>query len=591
MSFISPQELRDASVDAGTLEKFTLGGVGEPNVNRAGDDVSNLATINDRALEVARQAANMQTYLTYDSPSDKRMVDDVSQVIGTIGRVTADPDSQRNGDYTWAGSQWVWSGVQPANRADVDRATDLAVTATEIASLPGEMRADFFVSDSDAVASTAITDEAGQSLLAVDAEGYLINQTRGEFYGSDEHIAAFAITDGGGRPVIAVDDDRQLIVPWLAEFFSSDAVGDYAYIDDSGVVFMSWLSGGEFVIGGGGQVDWGLMPFTEQGVAEQSPWNDRGSIAVRHVASTVYKSSTLTLFPTAASVYAYLDALMAEFPDYISSAKIGEDRLGNAIMMYRAKPSDYLTIDQGLSYPSDVVARPKLILISGTHGDETHCVSANVALFGELCRQWRELDRLDQLRWGVDLVFVPVVNPSGYNARTRRNSAGVDLNRNFPTRWVQEANSGPSAASEPETQAIIQLMSDHDDAISLIDHHRMFLVQNGTKRIVWVGAEGDANIGVGLNALNASIAEVKRRYPFVLQDNSPVGAISALFNGSMALHATELIQTAGFLLETPDSIGGTAEQTYVHARRCVLNLIWEVYQKELAARRTSFPVN
>lgn len=120
MSYISPQELREASIDAGTLEKFALGGVGEPNVNRAGDDVLNLATINVRAQEVARQAANMQTYLTYDSPSDKRMVDDVSQPVGTIGRVTSDSDSQRNGDYAWSGSQWIWSSVQPAGRQDVE---------------------------------------------------------------------------------------------------------------------------------------------------------------------------------------------------------------------------------------------------------------------------------------------------------------------------------------------------------------------------------------------------------------------------------------------------------------------------------------
>lgn len=124
MSFISPQELREASVDAGTLEKFTLGGVGEPNVNRAGNDVLNLATINDRALEVARQAANMQTYLT-----KAEMEAAGPQPKGTVAQVTNDPDPANNGYWVSDGSQWIWSGVQPANSSQVKSALDLASTS------------------------------------------------------------------------------------------------------------------------------------------------------------------------------------------------------------------------------------------------------------------------------------------------------------------------------------------------------------------------------------------------------------------------------------------------------------------------------
>ena len=51
-------------------------------------------------------------------------------------------------------------------------------------------------------------------------------------------------------------------------------------------------------------------------------------------------------------------------------------------------------------------------------------------------------------------------NPDGANLGTRRNANQVDINRNFPIRWVASdpsarTYSGPSPASEPETLALM----------------------------------------------------------------------------------------------------------------------------------------
>jgi murein peptide amidase A len=62
---------------------------------------------------------------------------------------------------------------------------------------------------------------------------------------------------------------------------------------------------------------------------------------------------------------------------------------------------------------------------------------------------------------GTQLWAIATVNPDGLSAHTRKNSHGVDLNRNFPYRWrgdVPHSSGyypGPSPASEPETRAVM----------------------------------------------------------------------------------------------------------------------------------------
>jgi protein MpaA len=86
---------------------------------------------------------------------------------------------------------------------------------------------------------------------------------------------------------------------------------------------------------------------------------------------------------------------------------------------------------------------------------------------------------------GVDLWVVPVYNPDGLRAGTRKNARGVDLNRNFPYRWADldgSYESGRGPASEPETRAVMQFLRRVDPDWVLSFHQPLHGVDTDTKR-------------------------------------------------------------------------------------------------------------
>lgn len=172
-------------------------------------------------------------------------------------------------------------------------------------------------------------------------------------------------------------------------------------------------------------------------------------------------------------IYDILDDLVINHPEYVTSTILGEDATGREIREYAFIPE---TPNNNTNLPFH---RIKFCLVAGIHGYEQLSSWALAHFLKDLCENNEEKNFLRFLRWNVDLRVVPVANPWGYDNNARKNSNGVDLNRNFDANWQAHPNpeddyySGPSAASEVETQILQQWLDDNRDAVYVIDHHNI----------------------------------------------------------------------------------------------------------------------
>ncbi len=184
-------------------------------------------------------------------------------------------------------------------------------------------------------------------------------------------------------------------------------------------------------------------------------------------------------------IHAELEQLADVFPEVTRLLEIGESAEGRPLLALR------------IANDPDDLARPSIMLVAGHHANEAgapeHVVDAARTL---LAKRFEE----PYVTWlaHVALVVVPMVNPDGSHAfweidyrlgrKNRRrmsdeqNNIGVDLNRNYPfyfdgpeTRFSSrdpESNfyRGPSWASEPEVQAMVEL-AQRERPVGMISYH------------------------------------------------------------------------------------------------------------------------
>jgi murein peptide amidase A len=145
-----------------------------------------------------------------------------------------------------------------------------------------------------------------------------------------------------------------------------------------------------------------------------------------------------------------------------------------------AGPANARTIDLGDSVLGrEIVAvevagphpRTALLVVGCIHGNEP----AGIAIARALIHM--------RPPSGVALWIVPDLNPDGVAANTRQNAHGVDLNRNFPTRWQPQSGtfaSGPRPLSEPESRIAYRLILRVRPAVSIWFHQHEDLVDDSS---------------------------------------------------------------------------------------------------------------
>ena len=112
----------------------------------------------------------------------------------------------------------------------------------------------------------------------------------------------------------------------------------------------------------------------------------------------------------------------------------------------------------------------RLLIQGGLHGNEEQTTQFVLWLARRFARGDSPLNALAREQ-ALAIDFLPRANPDGDQARSRANSHGVNLNRNFPVLWgLSRENPGPASFSEPETRAIRRLFQ-HRHYTAAVDVH------------------------------------------------------------------------------------------------------------------------
>jgi murein tripeptide amidase MpaA len=135
---------------------------------------------------------------------------------------------------------------------------------------------------------------------------------------------------------------------------------------------------------------------------------------------------------------------------------------------------------------------PVIVLMGGHHAREWVSVDVPFLIAKHLLTRYNSDTLITRLVNSAEIWVVPMVNPDGHQysvttqrlwRKNRRNNGdgtfGVDLNRNYGYQWAGPGSSGdtfseiyrgPSAFSEPETQAVRDFLQAHTPK-ALISYH------------------------------------------------------------------------------------------------------------------------
>jgi carboxypeptidase T len=211
-----------------------------------------------------------------------------------------------------------------------------------------------------------------------------------------------------------------------------------------------------------------------------------------------FSLGTMGGFYTYTEMLGILDQMVAKFPNLISKRQ--------AIQPYKTYNGNQLHWIKISNNPNQKQDKPQILYTALHHAREPMSLTQMIFYMWYLLENYDKDPLVKNIVNSTELYFVPCINPDGYIMNNTSNPAGggmwrknafkdatgavvgVDLNRNYGFKWGNdnegsspnprsETYRGPSAFSEPETQAMSSFISSQNFALALNYHsHGNYLI-------------------------------------------------------------------------------------------------------------------
>ena len=252
--------------------------------------------------------------------------------------------------------------------------------------------------------------------------------------------------------------------------------------------------------------------------------------------------------------YEMYDELMNKYPEYITKSLAGTDDFGNNIYRYDFKPKN-ADFRKDLTDVPPTFNKPRIFLVSSTHGAEKTVIWALYNTMRLICDEWKKSEALEFLRWNAEFIVIPIICPTGYKNNTRKNGNGVDLNRNYPADWENGPNDpssesyrGTAPLSEKESQICYNIMA-NENLTFAIDYHNFFAPAK-TNYFNWIIGSSPFVQSIANQLLSMMARKWKVKYPDLPQDDRQFGWVSEMIRaGTMANDAVKTHGISSALME------------------------------------------
>ncbi|WP_334420803.1 DUF2817 domain-containing protein [Acinetobacter soli] len=372
--------------------------------------------------------------------------------------------------------------------------------------------------------------------LTLKANTATLDLSSAEFHnGSEESIIPIVVSNN--QVIVAINKNGQLVNTVKEsvnyEFHNDETAptNEFSEVDENGFILPA---------GNNNEFDTSTFPNSEKDLEKGNVYvsNDTLKLAKDYTSDFYTASVTSAVFSTYAAIYEIIDGWMSQHPDYIFKTLIGNDAWNNPIYKYEFLSPRFVDDGAATTITDQRTRPPRILLNSGTHGVEREAVVSSVMFMHDVVNNWQKSDELAKFRWATDIIFVPIVNPSGFNANTRENANNVDINRDGV------------AKTQIETNLFLSVLDGYTDVDFCIDHHNSYDLTM-SKRPFWVAVE-DAEAFVMCRELAYEMScYIKKEFNLYVSANTPSSKISSHISTSLTKANQTKHGVTAILLETP----------------------------------------